>query len=190
MRTYTNTTGHESHAFAGGWLALQGITRRDECRAAALAVGVVIDLPDVPTAPSAGMGALDDGGTYYDRARWTVAYRATLAWFDLPWGTVYVPCIICGDLFDTWTCDAEHIVPVEAGGRGVVGNLAIACHACNRGKWARPAHPATVAKFVAVVGGMPTVKRGKPSATNPVDVTFKARERRARGVMTRTRYGA
>ena len=21
MRTYTNTTGHESHAFAGGWLA-------------------------------------------------------------------------------------------------------------------------------------------------------------------------
>lgn len=203
MRTTTNTAGHDTHVWVGGYLPLRGITERDACRAAALdaldATGGPLTLPDVPTAPSAGMTPLDAGGKAYDRAAWLVAYRATLAWFDLPDGTIWVPCLACGQLFDAWTCDVDHLIPRDAGGVGVVGNLSLMCHASNRGKSARTVHPATVARFVDAVGDMPTIVRGRcagrrkdgvPYAdVNPVDIRWHARPRRAGdGGMTATPY--
>jgi len=66
-------------------------------------------------------------------ARWTTAYAAHVTVYGLPHGTVYVPCYLCGEIFDAWHLDGEHV-----GGRLIrgtyAGGLLLCCSPCNRSK--------------------------------------------------------
>lgn len=69
------------------------------------------------------------------RPRFDTTYRAHCDLFALPHGTIYLPCYICGNLFDAWTMDVEHVfgrLHVNGGTRP--GGLLLADSGCNTAK--------------------------------------------------------
>ena len=81
-------------------------------------------------------------GSSVRRKRWTTAYVISCILFGQRFGVRWLPCYLCGDVFDAWTMDGEHVR-----GRLVEGTVrtgvALACHACNARKGDhRSIHPA------------------------------------------------
>lgn len=62
------------------------------------------------------------------RRRWAIAYLHALNVFGLPQGAVWIPCYVCGELWDAWTLDADHVDPH---GGSHPHNLMLACASCN-----------------------------------------------------------
>ena len=61
--------------------------------------------------------------------RWAAAYFQSVTLFGLSVGDVWIPCYICGNLFDAWTMDTEHVDNLRG---SEIGNLLLSCGKCNR----------------------------------------------------------
>lgn len=108
------------------------------------------------------------------RRRWAIAYLTMCVLYGVPADAVWLPCYICGDVFDAWHLDADH---VNADGMSDPGNLALACASCNSlEKAARPVHPNVEAAIMAAGTGVGYVCGGKG-----VRSIFDARTRREAG---------
>lgn len=95
---------------------------------------------------------------------WALAYFSSLALYGLPVGQVWVPCYLCGHLFDAWTMDGEHVEPSRNGSvkRGEKGNLLLADKDCNQRKHQGQTHR-SLAPLLAVVATRVDYPRGSAS---------------------------
>lgn len=106
--------------------------------------------------------------------RWLMALRSTWTVFAMPEGSVYVPCYVCGDTFDAWSMDSEHLDPF---GGSHPGNLLLACAECNLGKSdTHVPHHDSVQYVLDMTAGM-SVPRGSTFGKK----MFRARHRRPDG---------
>lgn len=119
-------------------------------------------------------GPLNRDGSEPRRRRWAMALRLTWTVFGLSEGSVYVPCYICGDVFDAWSLDADHVEP-DSG--AAVDNLLLACHGCNRGKHdVHSVHHVTRAWLTNMAAGLMV-----PRGSAPMVAFFRARWTRPDG---------
>lgn len=83
------------------------------------------------------------------RKRWDTAYRSHCQYFGFEYGTVWLPCYICGQPFDAWTMDVEHL-----GGRldrgTYPGGILLSCSGCNTTKGDGRRLPWQIAERVAM----------------------------------------
>lgn len=149
-------------------------------RAAALAAndGVTVSYaaPRVEaTIDREALAGLDDRNQAMSRRRrWAMSARTTWAVWDLPEGSEWAPCYLCGTIINVWTADGEHVDPL-AGSHD--WNLIGACHDCNRKKgdtWT--VHTSIRDRIYAAGAGLGYVKGGK--GLKPM---FGARDRRPDG---------
>ena len=122
--------------------------RQEVQRVAAIVPPVTAPAPtivaEIGAAKLAGLDRRDQPDSR--RRRWAMGYGAMITMFNVPFGTVYLPCYIHpkndnGEviLFDAWQLDGEH---VNALGGSPKGNLALACGECNSvRKRETPVHP-------------------------------------------------
>lgn len=79
---------------------------------------------------SAELIGLDDRDQPWSRRRrQTIGYYVALKVWGLPEGAIWIPCYICGNLFDAWTMESDHVHPV---GGSIPQNLLLSCKSCNR----------------------------------------------------------
>lgn len=102
-------------------------------------------------------GPLDDAepGRNIRWQRWVLSLETTWTLFDLPRGSVYVPCYIgacrafSSGIVDAWTADSEHVDRARGTAPGL---LALACRACNAAKSDTMTVAPTVADRIMVAG--------------------------------------
>lgn len=121
----------------------------------AVKANVGIELVEWREAKTKDWSTLDPMGTINDKngknithPRWDTAYRSHCAFYGFDYGTVFLPCYICGMPFDAWTMDVEHL-----GGRTDMGTypggILLACSGCNTVKGDSRRLPWQIAKRVA-----------------------------------------
>lgn len=117
-----------------------------------------LDIPAGAASPGSEIGA----------RLWGLAYFTSAALYNLPIGAIFIPCYICGDLFDAWTLDAEHVEPSRQGmpKRGIKGNVLLACHCCNKRK-RQGQITGSVKALADAAGRMVDYPRGKGTHARP-----------------------
>jgi hypothetical protein len=108
------------------------------------------------------------------RRRWFMAYLLSCILWGMDFGTAFLPCYLCGNIFDCWSMDGEHVNPKRG---ATPGNLLLSCSGCNTGKgdFAIPPHQTREMLF-ALAYGM-TFCRGSVSLQS----AWNARTRRTDG---------
>lgn len=118
-------------------------------------------------------------GKNYARPLWNAAVMASCNVFGLPYGTIYIPCYICGELFDCWTMDREHVFgrTDENGGTRRAGIL-LADSGCNTVKGESRRISWQTREWLE---NGPASLVELPKMTNEVDTNWYARTRRVNG---------
>ena len=76
-------------------------------------------------------------GSEKRRRLWVLSLDCSRAVFGLPEDSVFIPCYICGHIFDAWTMDTEHVEARHNANRvkiGRPGYVLLSCSECNRYK--------------------------------------------------------